>query len=57
MRHPKAGCVHTTTVLTPCYTPWQVHNLKPDAKLGVSEISAVVDGIKTDVFKQAVTVT
>jgi hypothetical protein len=57
VRHPKAGCVHTTTVLTPCYTPWQVHNLKPDAKLGVSEISAVVDGIKTDVFKQAVTVT
>eukprot|EP00966_Prymnesium_polylepis_P192774 4467966-Prymnesium_polylepis.1 len=31
----------------------KVHNLKADAKLTVNEISAVVDGIKTDVFKQA----
>ncbi|KAL1519928.1 hypothetical protein AB1Y20_023416 [Prymnesium parvum] len=33
----------------------KVHNLKAEAKLAVTEISATVDGIKTDVFKQAVT--
>ena len=31
----------------------KVHNLKADAKLSVTEISAVVDGIKTSTFKKA----